>query len=122
MKNMQWNVFLEDFNKHEIVTFDIFRHSYFRKDVAKIKKKKLNYEDFSKELRSVVMYYFWSKSEYEVVITSWPPYIDREELDRLTSEEKYLRHNVRLTVGKKIDVYQQLFLNWERFVGYVYES
>lgn len=131
MNKMWWNVFREDINSREIEVFNIFCHGSFSEDVTKLKKKKLSREEFAKELKSISMYYFWCKSEHEVVITSWPPYIDSKELDRLNTE--YEEHNqkwgrypyrmdVRLDVGKKIDIYQQLSLNWENFVDYVYNS
>lgn len=130
--NLQWNVFREDFNSHEIEKFDIFKHGSFKNEVTKLKKKKLNREDFAKELRSISMYYFWSKCEHEVVITSWPPYIDYKEFERISREYKAMEdsesevpryhRNVRLATGAKVDIYQQLELNWERFVDYVYTN
>lgn len=121
MSEMQWNVFRECVDRQKIEVFDVFQHASFNKDVLKLKKKKLSYENFAKELKSIVMYYFWSKSECEVVITSWPPYIEKDEFTRITTEKAdYYRHHVRLAVGTKVDVYQQLALNWDRFVGYVY--
>ncbi len=123
MSKMQWNVFREDINRREIEVFDVFHHGSFNDDVLKLKKKGLSREEFAKELRSIVMYYFWSKCEHEVVITSWPPYIKKEELMRMNAEEEgYYKYNVRLAVGKKVDIYQQLSLNWERFVDYVFNS
>lgn len=122
MNKLQWNVYNESINRNEIKVFNVFDHVSFSNAVDKLRRKKLSRDEFSKELRSVAMYYFWSKCEYEVVITSWPPYIDREELERLTSEEIRYRCSVRLTVGEKIDVYQQLALNWDRFVDYLYTN
>lgn len=52
------------------------------------------------ELRHKCMYYFWSKCEYEVVVTGWPD----------TKTEK------------KIDIYQQLEANWEIFKNIVFEA
>ena len=34
------------------------------------------------------MYYFWSKCEHEVVISSFPIHIKKEEFNRLTEEFK----------------------------------
>lgn len=120
MKKLQWYVYNESMSDRRIKVFNVFDHASFSKDVCKLRKKKLSREEFSKELKSISMYYFWSKCEYEVVITSWPPRIDQEELNRLVSEENCYRYGVRLTVGEKIDVYQQLALNWDRFVDYLY--
>ena len=48
------------------------------------------------------MYYFWSKCEYEIIITCWPKW------DKFKEE--------------KIDVYSQLNLNWDKFVNYIWEN
>lgn len=74
-------------------------------------------------------YYYWSKAEHEVVITSWVPYITMSELDRLNTEreeskKKYARDPYSLyvnpRVGEKVDVYSQVMLNFEVFVDYVW--
>lgn len=120
MDSLQWNVYNESINRSEIQVFNVFDHRSFKDEVAKLRRKKLERDEFSKALKSIAMYYFWSKYEYEVVITSWPPYINQEELARIASEETHYKYDVRLTVGAKIDVYQQLALNWDRFVDYLY--
>ena len=75
------------------------------------------------------MYYFWSKCEYEVVISSFPVHIKKEEFNRLTEEfkadtEKYGHEPYGMwvcpDVGSKIDIYNQVMLNFEVFVDYVW--
>ena len=121
---MIWNVYAHDINRGEIRVWNVFKHGLFNRDVEKLLKEDLTYEDFSKRLKRETMYYFWSKAEYEVVITSWAPHIDNKELDRLNAErEKYSQyrlHNVNLDVGEKIDIYDQLLLNWEQFAESVW--
>jgi hypothetical protein len=51
------------------------------------------------ELRRKCMYYFWSKCEYEVIVTGWPD----------TNTER------------KIDIYDQLDANWETFKNMAFE-
>lgn len=128
---MKWNVLMRDFNARKIKEYDIFRHSSFAEDVAELSNRDLTKEDFTEKLRRTLQYYFWSKSEYEVVVTSWPPYIDGEELARLNAEyEEYntkwgrypYKMNVCLDVGKKIDIYDQVRLNWDVFVDYVWSQ
>lgn len=128
---MKWNVFINDFNAHKIKEYDIFRYSSFAKDVTELSNQDLTKEDYAERLRHIVQYYFWSKSEMETVITSWPPYIDAEELDRLNTEyEEYSKKwgrypyklNVRLDVREKIDIYDQVRLNWDVFVDYVWNN
>lgn len=119
MRNLHWNVYRYDFNSREIKIWDMFQHVSFNDDVSKLLKKKLNRDEFAEKLRSAAAYYFWSRCEYEVVVTSWPPHITPGEFRRLTLEEN-CRYNINLEEGIKIDIYQQLDLNWERFVDYVF--
>jgi hypothetical protein len=77
-----------------------------------------------------LQYYYWSKSEYETIITSWPPYVEDEELNRLNSEKekriqetgKFYRAAVNLNVGYKIDIYTQVMMNWDRFIDYIWNN
>ena len=67
------------------------------------KKRKQKYtpdELLEMELRRKCMYFFWSKCEYEVIVTGWPD----------TKTEK------------KIDIYQQLDANWDIFKNTVFEA
>ena len=131
MATMEWYVFRRNINRKAIEKFNIFDHSGFYKDVEKAVKVATTKEIFADLIKKSLMYYFWCRAEHEVVITSWPPYIDKTELDRLNVEyEEY--HNkwghypycldVRLTIGEKIDIYSQVMLNWDVFVDYVWEN
>lgn len=124
---MIWNVYDHDVNRREIKTYNVFKHHSFREDVEKLLKENLTYDEFSEKLNRIAQYYFWSRAEYEIVITSWVPHIDNEELDRLNKEREERvqkgypcrSHSVNLDVGEKVDFYDQLHLNWEQFVKYV---
>ena len=127
---MKWNVLRHDFNAREIKEYDIFRHSSFAKDVMTLSNQDLTKEDFTEKLRRILQYYFWSKSEHEVVITSWPPYIDGEELSRINKEyeeynEKWGHYPYKIDicpdVGRKIDIYTQAMLNFDVFCDYVWK-
>lgn len=129
--NLKWNVFRRDVNKNKIVIFNIFDHWKFNEDVQKSLKKFKDKDEFAEHLRRDLMYYFWSKYEYEVVITSFPPYIKMNELDRLNDErvshkEKYNREPIcldtNLEIGIKIDIYTQVMNNWDIFLDYVWNS
>lgn len=126
---MIWNVYMRDMNSHLITVWNIFNHSSFRGSVIRLKKKRLPKEEFAKRLEREVLYYFWSKFEYEIVLTSFPPYIDKKELDRLNSEYEnfntmYGHYPLRIDVCpetyEKIDIYGQVRLNWDAFVNYVW--
>ena len=97
--NLEWNVFYYDFNAKEIKVSNVFNHSRYRKDIEDLLHKCTDMEEFSDKLRSVTMYYFWSKCEWETVIHPW------------VGNSK---------AAKKIDVFWQLKNNWDRFVEYVW--
>lgn len=126
-----YNVYLEDFNNKCIKTINIFDHASFYNSLLRIKREqKDNFEKFSEEVKKSLMYNFWSKSEYEVVITSWPPYVESEEIDRLIKNRddhtekwgNFYRTDVRLMVGDKIDIYDQVLLNWDIFIKYLWDN
>ena len=122
VRNMIWNVYKHDINDSEIKTYNVFKHHSFREGVEKLLKENLTHDEFSEKLNCIAQYYFWSKAEYEIVITSWVPHIDNDELDRINKkreEHQGYRYYVNLDVGAKVDFYDQLHLNWDRFVEYV---
>lgn len=101
----EWNVFVEDVNGQCIKVYDIFTHKKFYQDCLKnYEENKNDQVNFRKQLRKDLMYYFWSKCEWEVVLTCWPP----AKADRFKDE--------------KIDVFDQVSLNWDVFVDYVWEN
>lgn len=129
--SLEWNVFRYDINKDKIVTFNIFNHWKFDEDVQKSLKKFKDKDEFAEQLRRDLMYYFWSKCEYEVIITSFPPHITMDELDRLNHERwshkdkygtDYVRMSINLDAGAKIDIYEQVMNNWSIFLDYVWNS
>lgn len=95
---MEWYVFYHDSNKQEIIKWNIFNHGFFTKEVNKLLKEKLTKEEFSEKLRNKLMYYMWSRAEYEVVITPW----------------------VGQAEDEKVDIYDQVRMNWDRFANYVW--
>ena len=98
-----WNVFLENFNAKRIDVYNIFKHTALCDDLAKsLKKNKDDKEAFASDLKRSLMYYYWSKCEYEIILTSWP------EMKGFHDE--------------KVDVYDQIMLNWDVFLDYVWTN
>lgn len=131
-KFLKWYVFDHDFNSKEIYPVNVFELSitFIRGLLIAKKKYKDNYIKFAETIRSYLQYSYWSKCEYETIITSWPPYIDEEELNRLIKERdeqiangnKFFREDVSLETGYKIDIYTQVMLNWDRFIDYLWSN
>ena len=127
--NLEWNVYTHDFNSKEIKIFNIFNHGRFLDDVKKDLKRYKTKEEFAERLRGHLFYYYGSKCEWEVVITSWVPHITTSELNRLNAErekalKEYNREPYRLyvnpDVGEKVDVYSQVMLNFSHVIDYLW--
>ena len=101
--DMKWFVFVESVNRKEIYEMNVFDHGGFTADLEKFLKKRPTREELSEELRHITMYYFWSKCEWEVLLTSWV-HGGRDDAPE-----------------RKIDVYDQLKMNWDHFVDYVWQ-
>lgn len=100
---MEWNVFYHNINKKKIETFNIFEHDSFYEDIKRATKQYDNKDEFIKYLKSSLMYYFWSKAEWEIIIAPWCG--GDRELDAI-----------------KIDVYKQVTNNWNIFSEYVWNN
>ena len=99
MKTPEWNVYYQDVNGGKIETFNVFDHYSFAEEVKKHLKKCKTREELAEGLKLSAMCYFWSKCEWELILAPW--------------------------IGKgdsiKVDVYDQLRLNWDVFVNYVWD-
>lgn len=119
--NLTWYVYRYDINHRQIYRYNIFDHGRFKEETYDLlEKRNITYEEFSEKLRCSIMYYFWSKAEHEIVITSFPPYIDKKEFDRLASKDFKISSDVRLRCGEKIDIYEQVRMNWNVFLDYIW--
>ena len=100
----EWYVYVDNSNKRTIEKFNVFHSHNFLDGCKQAFKKYRKPEELNKlkdEIKSLAMYSFWSKCEYEIIITSWPP------------------ANPKLNFKDiKVDVYDQLMLNWDSFITY----
>lgn len=99
---LEWNVYRQDLNSSEIKKFNIFDHWKFNEDVARALKRDLNRNDFIRHLRSELFYFFCSKCEYEVLISTWTGNKEKGAI--------------------KIDIFDQVMMNFDIFVDYVWNS
>ena len=114
---MEWYVYYEDVNRKKMEKFNIFNHAWFTDGCIKVLKKhtfnrKLTEEeiqninpvtlnDIAEDVKHELMYYFWSKCEWEILLASW------------TSPDDERIH-------KKIDIYDQVMMNYPAFIEYVW--
>ena len=100
---LHWYVLIEDVNAKEIVIYNIFWHSGFLDDCRKAAAKyKTDREAFLEAVKTSLLYYYWSKTEWEIILSSWPPRKDFHD--------------------EKIDVYDQVVLNWPAFEDYIWTN
>ena len=100
-KKLEWYAFREDFNKNELVRFNVLGE-WFAEDLLKrIKKDKIDsYEMLKDRIGSMLRYYYKSRAEHEVIVTSLFHKPDRDK-------------------EFKIDVWYQLEKNLDRITEYV---
>lgn len=122
MKKLCWNVFYENPNVG-IETWNVFRHASFCNEVETMLAEEVDKKKFEKRLHSSVMYYFWSKSEYEVIVAPWPCYISRVESQIIKNNElpRY-RQVINVEGSDKFSIYDQIELNWDIFVDYCWRN
>lgn len=77
MKNLQfeWYVLNENLNRNrEIVPYNIFNNIRVNERTnelcVKYKRDKMTFEDFTEELRKIIMWQEWSRCEYEIAVRS----------------------------------------------------
>ena len=102
-KKLEWFVYCESFNRGRIERHNVFNHYSVIKDLQKaLKKYRDNRPAFLEEAKHIFMYHYWSKCEWEIILSAWPP-------SKKCKEEK-------------IDVFDQLQLNWDAFCDYLWEN
>lgn len=128
---LSWKVIIEDPNTQKIEFYDIFRSKYWVKVARELKERYPIFQAWSDAFRTRLMSQYWARCEYEVVVTSWPVYIETEDIEKLKKEvedrektwgSKPYRVNISPTVARKIDVFEQLDANWGVFSKYVWKN
>ena len=89
-KHIPFNVINFDFNSKKFEPYDVM--PYLIGCYTRIKRKKecpKTFEDFKKFVESKSLYMYWSRCEYEIILSDWPGQ----------------------SIYKKIDVHDQLMMN-----------
>lgn len=101
----EWYAIIENVNAKRIEKYNIFNHAGFLNDCDKAwinhhKDSENGFSKFEKEVRSSLLYYFWSKCEWEILVYGFPYYENFKP--------------------EKIDVFDQVMMNWDRFINYLW--
>lgn len=100
---LAWYVYKENGASGKLEAFNVFDHIGFVSDLAKAARSSEELGPFEDELNCAVFRHFWGRTEYEVILSHCPPEPDG-------------KNNV------KIDVRDQLYLNWDHFFGYCWAN
>ena len=128
---MKWNVILKKDRSGELCSFNVFDDAEFRMNIEKLFECKYDKKRFLEELDREAHYSFWAKIEWETIFTTWPPYITKDEIERIINAYHVNRKpgeplpdKIEVTPEhfRKIGVYAQLRANWERFSDYVWRE
>ena len=101
MDNLEYYVLLPNINNERDYKFNVFHSSRFFRCLMDLKArtKKDNTVNIKEEVKHLLQYSFWCKAEYEIM--------------------------VKLLCGKeehKIDVYEQVMLNYDVFYDYLMDN
>ena len=134
-KPLSWLVTYYDCNTDKIKYYDILK---YREDfIKKLKKKCVTKEEFAEKMNREMMYYFWSKCEWEVIIeldddgrvwlSPWVGSRNNEKVDVTDRTDFDWKGFAETRIGRqihknktKIDVYSQLEYMWDEFIDYVW--
>ena len=138
---MNWNVYNYDINRKKIEVVNIFEHRTFTEYVKKAAKKCETKDEFAEQLKRELRYYFWSKSQYELIIevtednhiflNPWVGCRNPEEVridvtddtdfDWRSFAEEHINRQMYYNKAK-IDVYDQVIMNWGKFVEFCWDN
>lgn len=136
---MIWNV--KRFNTHKQVIEDFNPLRYYDDWIKKQKKKCGTKAEFSEVLDKEMLWRFWSKCEWELVIEitndnrvllrPWVGCYDKEKAtidvtyDTSFDWQKFAKYHINMQGydhEAKIDVYDQLQWNWNKLVDYLWHT
>ena len=136
---MKWTVKHYDYNIPAITDYDLF--PYFEEFLLKLKKQKLTREEFAKEIKSELMYHYWSKCEYEIFIEKENdgriyllPHCGGKEKDvaflDVTDDTSFdwkgfAEMHIKMQIygnKAKIDIWNQIEYRFDKFIEYCWDG
>ncbi len=69
----------EDFNQKKMIPYDIM--PYLIDCYNEIEKKPKTFDEFKKFIQSKGMYMWWSRCQYEIILSDWPNQSFQEKWD-----------------------------------------
>lgn len=134
-KPFSWTVMYYDCNRYIICEYDVLK--YREKDIKTLKKKCTSKAEFAECLKREMMYRYWSKAEWELIIKineneriilyPWCGCRDPEKVKIDVTESKdfdwkgFAMAKIKHDNEEKIDVWEQIKFRFEEFVTFCWE-
>lgn len=88
--NLAYYVYVENINKRKIEKYNVLNDGIVEEILNRTKD--IDKKAFAEELERIIMYHYWARSEWEIILTDWPPHMKVTELAKLNNEvEHYLK-------------------------------
>ena len=132
-KHLTWKVKNYFTGTNKVWDYDVLQ--YREDQIKKLKKKCSTKDEFAEEMRREMMWQYWSRAEYEVIIeidddnhiwlSPWVGCRDPESVKiDVTNDESFdwrnfAEHHIGKQIYKneaKIDIYDQLQWKWDEFI------
>ena len=130
MNKLEYWVWREDSNRRQILPYNVLSKGLLD-ELFEYKKQCVDKDDFKELVDQKLRYYYWSRAEHEIVMVDWPSHITVQEHYKLDKELKEhtkeygaepYRLNYSPDVGRKVDIYEQITLNYNIFIDYLWEN
>lgn len=127
-----WKVLHYDINANKIEEYNVLQ--YKESLIKQLKKQCVDLEDFSKKMHGQMRYYYWARSEHELIIelkdirVFLSPWCGRKDakcievfsdqsFDWLSFAKQHIQDQIYDNKAK-IDIYDQLTWKWDDFIAY----
>lgn len=138
-KQLSWKVKNYFCNSNKVWDYDVLQ--YREDQIKKLKKKCATKDEFSEAMRREMMWQYWSRCEYEVIVEIdennriWlKPWVgclnpdevkidvtDDESFDWKSFAEEYIGKQIYKNQAK-IDIWDQLSFRWDDFIDYLWRN
>ena len=129
-----WLVMNYNCNANKIETYDVLK--YRMEWMKKLKKSAKNKDEFSDSLDREMMWQYWSRAEYELILEKcnnelwlkpWcgchnPEKVKIDVTEEVFWQEFAKQYNNWWDNEAKIDIYDQLKFKWSEFVDYCWNT
>lgn len=104
---IEWNVLFHDFNKDEIVFYNIFNNGKFCDSLDELyNEAPFTIDQWIEKIDNLCRYCFWSKTEYEILVSG----LFGEKTEKIDIYTQ-LKSNMRFLATYIVSVYYKKFLN-----------